>query len=148
MANLNPLSIAAKTVGALGAAIVLLDANAMGIRKADEQSKVGIANQALNQHIGMSKMDYPSPLYNELRENAKASFPHTFTSTVYGIGGYFKGLYQGVSNKLPLLATSAVAVFAKNKTIQKIGMAGVGLTALWGYIKNTTTLFEHKKYLD
>lgn len=145
---LEPIKIASKAVGALGLAVVVLDSNAMGVRKADTAAKNAVAKHSLRQQVGMSKMDYPSPFYNALRNETKKAFPQTFISVIGGIGGYFKGLYTGVSNNLPIVAFSALALIKGNEITRKVGMIGVGVSALWSYLKNGTALFENKKYLD
>ncbi|GBF23083.1 hypothetical protein tpqmel_0487 [Candidatus Gastranaerophilus sp. (ex Termes propinquus)] len=142
------LNIASKAVGALGLGAVLLDSNALGVRKAESCAKQGIAKETIRQHIGSSKMDYPSPMYNVIKESNRKLVPNNLISTLYGIGGYFRGLYQGVVNNLPLVGFSALALLAKKPVGRKVGIVGAGLSALYGCIKNGTHLFENKKYLD
>lgn len=148
--------VLANTSALLAAGAVALEANKMGTRKAAENVKTGGAKDSVRDVIGASKLNYPSPMYNEVKKGIfNFKTPNTPMNVAHGVSGYVKGFVNGVSHHLATVGFAALTLIAKGAPDKKvssafktIGVIGMGASVVWNFIKNGTNVFEKKNYLD
>ena len=78
----------------------------------------------------------------------KSNFMAGLNETGAKIGGYFKGVGQGIINYLPNFVLTTFALFSKNKTIGNLSAIGLGIVELLDFIKNTTSITQRTDYLE
>lgn len=151
---MNAGKIFANTSAILATAAIALEANTMGMKKSVKNAKLEGAKDTIQDTIGLSKMNYPSPMYNETKKGIfKFKTPNPVMDAVHTVSGYIKGFLNGVSHHLPTLGFAALTLATRGtnkaaKVIRSIGVIGVGITAAIDFIRNGTSIFENKKYLD
>jgi len=154
------------TAAIIALGTVAYEAHKMGARKSSENVKLGGAKDTVRDTIGASKLNYPSPVYNEVKKGIfNLKTPNPARDAVHGVSGYFNGFMSGATHHIPTLGFAALTLASKTKmknvvkngvTKQKInlasmkvvGIVGLGLSILWNFLKHGSTIFERKDYLD
>lgn len=145
--------VIANTSAILASTAIALEANKMGVSKAIENSKNEGAKDTTRDLIGASKLNYPSPLYNEVKKGIfKFKNPNPVSDVYHGVCGYFKGFGNGLVHNIPTIGFAALTLCARGKgkasnAFRTIGVIGLGASVIWNFIKNGTNLFEKKDYL-
>ncbi len=158
--------ILTNTSAIIAAATVAYEAHTMGTRKSAENVKLGGAKDTIRDTIGTSKLNYPSPIYNETKKGIfKIKTPNPFKDIIHGTGGYLDGFMEGLTRNIPTLGFAALTLAAKTKmkdvvvngvtkqkvnhaSLKTVGVVGLGLSVLWNFLKYGTSIFERKDYLD
>ena len=153
----------ASAIIALGT--VAYEAHNMGARKSSQNIKLGGAKDTIRDTIGASKLNYPSPLYNEVKKGIfNIKTPNPAKDAINGTTGYFNGFMSGVSHNIPTIGFAALTLACKTKmkdvivngvtkqkinpaSLKTIGVIGLGLSIVWNFLKYGTTMLDRKDYL-
>lgn len=146
---MNVGKIVANTSAILATAALALESNQMGVRKAVENSKNQGAKDSIRDVIGTSKLNYSSPLYNESKQEIfKLKTPNMFKDIYHGIAGYIKGFANGIAHNWTTAGFAALTLISKKPKMKAFGAIGLGVSVAWNFIKNGTSIFEKRSYLD
>ncbi len=147
----------------IAATTVAYEAHKMGGRKSIEQAKLGGAKDTIKETIGISKLNYPSPLYNETKKGIfKGTMMNPFMDVFHSASGYIQGFSNGIVQNIATIGFAALTLASKSEIVKKvggsdvikksplkmIGAIGMGASILWNFLQNGTTLFEKKDYLN
>lgn len=146
--KINPLTIATKTAGALALTSIGIESCLMGLRHGDKLAIEESARADVQNEVGNSLLNYPSPKYNEAKKISAKYFPADFYKILGSIKGFFKGVTEGFINNGLTIAFAALSLFAKHKPVKIIALAGLVSSAVANLITNGTNMFEKKDFLD
>lgn len=153
---------------------VAYEAHKMGARKSSQNMKLGGAKDTIRDTIGASKLNYPSPLYGEVKKGIFGmKTPNPAKDAVHGASGYFNGFMSGVGYNIPTIGFAALTLACKTKmkdvpvtkivkgvsttvmkqkinlaSLKTVGVIGLGLSVVWNFLKHGTNLLEQRNYLD
>ena len=170
--NVHKILMNASAAIALGT--VAYEAHKMGTRKSSANIKLGGAKDTIRDTIGASKLNYPSPVYNEVKKGIfNLKTPNPAMDAVHGTTGYFNGFMGGAARHIPTLGFAALTLACKTKmkdvqvekmvkgvktmvtkqkvnlaSLKTVGAVGLGLSVLWGFLKHGTNILERRDYLD
>ena len=77
-----------------------------------------------------------------------SDFLTTFHKIGGGVTGFFKGVFDGMKDNLITAGFSIITLLSKNKTVKTIGVAGLGISTAWDFLKNGTNLFTDKSLIE
>ena len=144
----NVLNIASKTAALLATGASLYDVHTLGKREANIKRESNYADDFIAQQLGASKLNYPSEKHNSMKEwILNFTYPLQLSEIWDTVSGYVSGALKGVWYNIATLGFSALAFFAKKDGMRKVGIAGLGLSVAWDFIKNSTNIFERTDYL-
>jgi len=169
--NIHKILMNTAALAALGT--VAYEAHKMGARKSSENVKLGGAKDTIRDTIGTSKLNYPSPVYNEVKKGIfNLKTPNPAMDAVHGTSGYFNGFMNGLGHNIPTVGFAALTLACKTKmktvpvekmvkgvlttvnkqkvnlaSLKTIGVAGLGLSIVWNYLKHGTSILERRDYL-
>ncbi len=133
---------------ALGA--VVFEAGKIAKGDAIEQAKIAESKAGIRTIIGNSKMDNDSYIYNSMKNDGYDRYPYGLTKAWHGTKGFIHGFFRSLKNNF-LIGTCAVLALltkADHKKAQIASLAALGVSVLYGIIKNGTSLFERRDYLE
>ena len=142
------MTMISKTAGGLSLISSLYDIHKTALITAKNQSVKMGTDSYISTSLGAQKANRLS-YKDAARKNwlEKHAFLQGPAEVVGAIGGYIKGVAQGVIRYLPNIGLSAIALTAKNKTVA--GVSAIGLALLEGYdfIVNSTKFGQKTDYL-
>ena len=140
--------------GANAAAIASLASSAfetgeMGAREARQSSKRAVAIKDIRELTGDRVLNKSSEKHNAMKAIVRDSdFLTTFHKIGGGVTGFFKGVFDGMKDNLITAGFSIITLLSKNKTVKTIGVAGLGISTAWDFLKNGTNLFTDKSLIE
>ena len=150
----------------IAGATVAYESHRMGTRKSAETVKLQGAKDTVRDTIGTSKLNYPSPVHNEIKKKIfNFKTPNSLKNLTHGITGYFDGFVNGVAHNIPTIGFAALTLACKTKlkdvivngvtkqkvnhaSLKTLGIVGLGVSIAWDFLKNGTSVFEQRNYLD
>lgn len=78
----------------------------------------------------------------------KNNFFGGFNETLARVGGYIKGIGNGIIRYLPNFILTGFAMIPKNKTIANLSAIGLGLLEAFDFVKNATGITQRTDYLE
>lgn len=124
----KPMGVAAKVLGAATVASIVYDSHINGRERAYSLDEVNTADRYLNQYKNYMTMEKPSATVAKMKKawfNTQQNF--SYYHFVDRAKGYLSGFGKTVSENLPLIGLSALALKCKN-----VGKIAAGLLALNG----------------
>ena len=144
---MSTTSFIASASAVLAGTMVALEANSMGVRKAEENTKREGAKDTIRDYTGTMKLNYPSVMHNETKKEIfRLKTPLFIKDVIHGTAGYFKGFFRGIMNNLltTALAIGTIALPKEMKRTKAAGAIALGASVIWNFLKNGTNLFEKK----
>lgn len=128
--------IVCKTVGIGGAGLALYDAVQISKLQSRNCAHSTTANYLEDIYYNSRTIDNVSVNQNNIRKKTFDAMAKLSLPTLWGkIKGACQGFIYSLSNSLPLVACSALAILGK-KTLSKIGAIGVGGCLLYSVLRN------------
>lgn len=124
----KPMAVAAKALGAATVASVVYDAHINGRERAYSLDEVNSADRYMNQYKNYMTMEKPSATVAKMKKawfNTQQNF--SYYHFIDRAKGYFSGFGKTITENLPLIGLSALALKFKG-----IGKIAGGLLALNG----------------
>ena len=125
------------------------EAGEMGAREARQSSKRAVAIKDIRYFTGDRVLNKSSEKHNAMKAIVRDSdFLTTFHKIGGGVTGFFKGVFDGMKDNLITAGFSIITLLSKNKTVKTIGVAGLGISTAWDFLKNGTNLFTDKSLIE
>lgn len=139
----------ANTAAVLSLASCVIESGAKGVKTAKADSKTEVAIKNIRDLTGDSKLNKSSGKYKAMKEIVRSS---DFTAPIYGakgaITGFCRGAFHGIKNNILSIPFAAMTLVCKGKIGKTIGIAGLGISMAWDFIKNGTNLFTDKSTIE
>lgn len=147
------MTIPSKIAGGLSLVSCITDIHKTAVIYANKGYAQAGSDSFISNSVGSQKSDNVS--YKDTnRKNwlYQHDFGCGFFEVTGRIGGYLKGVAQGVLRYLPNFALSGLALFTNNtkggKTVGNLSAIGLAGLEIYDFIKNSTNIFQRKDYLN
>ncbi len=128
--------IACRTLGAAGMTLACVDSAKVAKQFSEIGSDHSQEHYLEKAYYKTRTLDKVSPADNALREKAfEIHSKNPIPSFLGKIKGGFQGFMYGMSNYLPVIACSALAILGKN-IVAKAGVVGLGCIAVYKVLRN------------
>ncbi len=142
-------SVGTKVASALGVASIALEAHDIAKRNATKSRAQASADKFVNDQIGAMKLNEDSAKHGAIKKFFQnLDITDRFLEVGGAVGGYLSGIGRCVKNNIFTVGFGALGLFAKNRVLQTIALAGMGISILFDTIVNATGMFEKSDYLD
>lgn len=139
----------ANTAAVLSLASSVMEMGAKGIKDGRANSKTELAIKNIRDLTGDSKLNKSSGKYKAMKEIVRSG---DFTAPLYeakgALTGFCSGVFQGAKNNILSMSFATMTLLSKGKVGKTIGVAGLGISMAWDFIKNGTNLFTDKSTIE
>lgn len=127
----------ARAAGGVGLFCIARDSHTIGKLQSDITAQSRDANVCTDFFENSQRLDTPSITKSKVKDNVfryhlNSNFLTFFNSAI----GYFSGFTQNCVSSVITIALSSIALFAKNKKVACTGGIGLGVVALYSFIKD------------
>lgn len=126
-----------------------VDASKTALKQASHSSKTEVAINDIKNYSGDSILSKPSEKYNSMKKMVRELDITTgFHKAKGAISGFASGFAKGMKDTLPIVGFSFLTLASKNKTVKTVGVAGMGISTVWDFLKNGTNLFSKRNLIE